>query len=101
MLSDPTVMQLILAIVGSLSVWALKSVVEQRTQIAELKGTQAALKLELDAMKNAIIADKTHLNYRLDELKGLTAALGTKFDRLTDRRQSQKNELPSLPGEQN
>ena len=65
--------QIVLAIVGSIAVWALKSVIDLQKQQTELKGelsaTRNEAKAEIAAARNAHDSERAHLNYRLDELK--------------------------------
>ncbi len=60
--------QILLAVVGSIAVWALKSVIDLQKQQTELKG-------ELSSILNHQDSERTYLNYRLDELKAGVAEL--------------------------
>ena len=77
--------QIVLAIVGSVSVWALKSVIELQRNLtrvdSELKSVRTEHDGEIRAVREAHDANTRHLLYRVDELKGLIEKLASKLDR--------------------
>lgn len=75
--------QIVLAIVGSISVWTLKSVIELQRGYTELRTEHKA---EILAVQNSAVSAREFLEYKLDTLQKSFDSMEKKLDRLIANR---------------